>query len=327
MKKIYPAKLQLGDEIRVISPSSSMARIGGMDANLVAKKRLEKLGFKVTFGKHIDENDQLSSASIQSRVSDFHHAFQDKNVKAVMTTIGGFNSNELLPYIDWRIVSQNPKLFFGYSDITSLHSAIFTKTGLVTYYSPAYSSFKMDELQDYQTEQWLRAVSDKDDAHEYKLLSNDVYTSDPWYDPTIPRNFLKNEWKIYNDGRAHGTIIGGNIQTYTLQLGTEFFQKVQHPIVFLEEAEEGDYTDFDRLLAQFLQVHQDLEGLVIGRFPNECDMSQEKLLYILDKYPRLKKIPVIYDVDFGHTQPIFTFPLGGQIEFSTEPLFLKVVEK
>ena len=76
-----------------------------------------------------------------------------------------------------------------------------------------------------------------------------------------------------------------------------------------------------------MQVHQDLEGLVIGRFPNECDMSQEKLLYILDKYPRLKKIPVIYDVDFGHTQPIFTFPLGGQIEFSTEPLFLKVVEK
>lgn len=326
MQKIYPKKLQPGDEIRIISPSSSLERVGGMQDNLVARERLENLGFKVTFGVHIYENDQLFSASIASRLADLHDAFADKQVKAVMTTIGGFNANELLPYIDWTLIKNNPKFFFGYSDTTSLHTAIFAKTGLVTYYSPAYSSFKMDELQDFQTNQWLKVVSGPEGGN-YDLATNDVFTSDPWYDTSIPRNFLPNKWEVYNDGRASGTIIGGNIQTYHLLFGTPYFKKVMQPIAFLEEAEEGDAYEFDRLLAQFLQVNPDIRGLVIGRFPKECEMTPDLLLYILDKYPLLKQIPVIYDVDFGHTQPIFTFPLGGEVEMDTQSLCLEIHEK
>lgn len=327
MKKIYPQKLQSGDEIRVISPSSSLEKVGGMQANLIAKERLERLGFKVTFGDHIYENDQLFSASTAARVADLHDAFRDKQVKAVMTTIGGFNANELLPYIDWSLIKNNPKFFFGYSDTTSLHTAIFAKTGLVTYYSPAYSSFKMDALQDFQTRQWLKAVSDRQEGARYDLEANDVFTSDPWYDASIPRNFLPNKWQVYNEGRATGTIIGGNIQTYHLLFGTPYFRKIAQPIGFLEEAEEGDAYEFDRLLAQFLQVNPDVKGLVIGRFPKECRMTHDLLLYILDKYPILKQIPVIYDVDFGHTQPIFTFPLGGEVAMDTKTLQITVYEK
>lgn len=327
MKKIYPQKLQSGDEIRVISPSSSLERVGGMQDNLIAKERLEHLGFKVTFGEHIYENDQLFSASISSRLADLHDAFRDKQVKAIMTTIGGFNANELLPYIDWTLIKNNPKFFFGYSDITSLHTAIFAKTGLVTYYSPAYSSFKMDALQDFQTNQWLKAVSDQSQDAQYDLVANDVFTSDPWYDESISRNFLPNKWQVYNEGHAAGTIIGGNIQTYHLLFGTPYFRKIAQPIGFLEEAEEGDAYEFDRLLAQFLQVNPDVKGLVIGRFPKECGMTHDLLLYILDKYPILKKIPVIYDVDFGHTQPIFTFPLGGEATIDTQALRITVYEE
>ncbi|WP_442773587.1 S66 family peptidase [Lactococcus hircilactis] len=323
MQEIYPVKLQKGDEIRVISPSSSMARVGGFEDNRIAKERLEALGFTVTFGAHIDENDRLFSASIASRVADFHDAFADKNVKAVMTTIGGFNCNELLPYIDWQLVQEHPKFFFGYSDTTSLHNAIFAKTGLVTYYSPAYSSFKMNELQEFQTKEWLKAVSG---TTSYDLSANDVYTSDSWFDPTLPRHPLKNEWKVYHHGKAEGTIIGGNIQTYGLQAGTEYLRKINAPIAFLEEAEEGEYTEFDRLLAQFLQINTDLKGLVLGRFPKESEMSEEMLRFILDKYPILQEIPVIYDVDFGHTQPIFTFPLGGEVSVDTATLSLKILK-
>ena len=327
MNKIYPEKLQSGDEIRVISPSSSLERVGGMQDNLIAKERLEHLGFKVTFGDHIYENDQLFSATIASRLADLHDAFRDKKVKAIMTTIGGFNANELLPYIDWTLIKNNPKFFFGYSDITSLHTAIFAKTGLVTYYSPTYSSFKMDALQDFQTTQWLKTVSGQQKDNQYSLVANDVFTSDPWYDTSIPRNFLPNKWQVYNEGRATGTIIGGNIQTYHLLFGTPYFRKIGQPIGFLEEAEEGDAYEFDRLLAQFLQVNPDIKGLVIGRFPKECSMTHDLLVYILNKYPILRQIPVIYDVDFGHTQPIFTFPLGGEIEIDTQTLRLRVYEK
>lgn len=181
MQKIYPEKLKKGDEIRVISPSSSLTRTGKFEDKLKARERLERLGFMVSFGAHILENDLLESSSIASRLEDFHAAFADKSVKAVLCTIGGFDANELLPYIDWEIVRANPKIFCGFSDITVLHQAIFAKTGLVTYYGPGYIAFLMDELQDFQTAEWLKAVAGDEPYH---LAASEVYTSDAWYDPT-----------------------------------------------------------------------------------------------------------------------------------------------
>lgn len=103
MVKIIPKKLKAGDEIRVISPSFSMERIGGFNENLVAKQRLEHLNFKVTFGEHINENDCFFSSDIENRVADLHDAFLDSNVKAVLTTVGGWNANELLPLLTGKL--------------------------------------------------------------------------------------------------------------------------------------------------------------------------------------------------------------------------------
>lgn len=305
-------KLKKGDEIRIISPSASIERVGGFEENLIAKKRLENLGFRVTFGKHILENDEFYSSSVSSRVSDFHDAFSDKNVKAIMTTIGGFNSNELLTHIDWDIVRSNPKMFFGYSDTTSLHNAIRAVAHQITYYGPCYSSFKMDELQEYQTTEWLRAALND----SFDLEPSDVWTSDLWFDKSLPRHPLTNKWKVYTLGEATGISTGGNIQTYCLQAGTRFFPETQNPIVFIEQAEGGSPLEFSRELAQILQIHNDIKALVVGRFPTVNAMTDEKLQSVLDKFPILKKIPVIYDLDFGHTQPIFTVPLGQSIKVS-----------
>jgi len=305
-------KLKKGDEIRIISPSASIERVGGFEDNLIAKKRLENLGFRVTFGKHILENDEFYSSSVSSRVSDFHDAFSDKNVKAIMTTIGGFNSNELLTHIDWDIVRSNQKMFFGYSDTTSLHNAIRAMTHQITYYGPCYSSFKMDELQEYQTTEWLRAALN----NSFDLEPSDVWISDLWFDKSLPRHPLTNKWKVYTLGEATGISTGGNIQTYCLQAGTRFFPETQNPIVFIEQAEGGSPLEFSRELAQIVQIHNDIKALVIGRFPTVNAMNDEKLQSVLDKFPILKKIPVIYDLDFGHTQPIFTVPLGQSIKVS-----------
>lgn len=320
MDKIFASKLKYGDEIRVISPSSSIERVGGFEDNIISKIRLEDLGFKVTFGRHILENDRLYSSSINSRLSDIHEAFSDENVKAILTTIGGLNCNELLPYIDWNLIKQNPKMFIGYSDTTSLHNAIRAKTGLVTYYGPSYSSFKMDELQEFQTQSWIKAMKNKN----YTLEPSDLWTSDLWFDKSITRSPKKTKWKIYNHGEVKGVITGGNIQTYNLQAGTKFLPEVESPILFLELSEGGIPLEFSRYLAQILEIHTDVFGLVIGRFPTDTEISEEILYYILDKFPILKTIPVIYDVDFGHTQPIFTFPLGGIAEISTDPMVIQI---
>lgn len=136
-------RLKIGDHIRVVSPSSSIERIGGFEANVAAKEKLEALGFRLSFSEHYFENDIFDSAPIASRVEDLEAAFADETVDAILTTIGGFNCNELLPYLDFDLIAQNPKIFCGYSDTTALLNAIYAETGMQTYMGPAYSSFKI----------------------------------------------------------------------------------------------------------------------------------------------------------------------------------------
>ena len=313
-------KLKKGDHIRVVSPSSSIEHIGGFDANVRAKEKLEELGFDVSFSSNYFEHDLFDSASIASRVEDLHEAFLDSSVDAVLATIGGFNCNELLPYLDYDLIAQNPKIFCGYSDTTALLNAIYAKTGMQTYMGPSYSSFKMKESQEYQSQSWLKAVTQDD----YDLVPSKEWSSDPWYDPTKPRHFMPTEWKVYNAGSASGTIIGGNLSTFALLRGTPYAPQAENYILFVEEAEGYPPEHFLRELAALLQAYPNPQAVIIGRFPKECEMTEEILLAILDKHPLLKTIPVLYDLDFAHTQPLFTITIGAQATLDTDEMVIHV---
>ena len=313
-------KLKKGDHIRVVSTSSSIQSIGGFDANVRAKEKLEELSFNVSFSSNYFEHDLFDSASIASRVEDLHEAFLDPSVDAILATIGGFNCNELLPYLNYDLIAQNPKIICGYSDTTALLNAIYAKTGIQTYMGPSYSSFKMKEGQEYQSQSWLKAVTQDD----YDLVPSKEWSSDPWYDPTQPRHFMPTEWKVYNAGKASGTIIGGNLSTFSLLRGTPYAPQAENYILFLEEAEEDDYIEFARHLAALLQSYPKPQAVIIGRFPKECEMTEEILLAILDKHPLLKNIPVLYDLDFAHTQPLFTITIGAQATLDTDEMVIHV---
>ena len=112
--KIVPEKLKMGDEIRIIAPSRSM-RVLKEDVIKLATERLERLGLKVTFGKNVMKykDEYFKCATIEERIEDLHEAFKDKNVKAVMTVIGGYNVNQILDYIDYKLIQENPKKFVG----------------------------------------------------------------------------------------------------------------------------------------------------------------------------------------------------------------------
>ena len=80
-------------------------------------------------------------------------------------------------------------------------------------------------------------------------------------------------------------------------------------------------------MAALLQAYPHPKALLIGRFPKECRMTEELLLYILDKYPVLKQIPVMYDLDFAHTQPLFTITIGAKVTVDTEEMSITMDEK
>ena len=183
MKKLSP-----NSHIRVLSPSDSIARLGGFEAYLSAKETLENLGFRVSFSEHYLESDMLSSSSIKSRVADLHAAFDDDSVDAILATIGGFNSNELLPYIDYDLIAKRPKIICGYSDSTAFLNAIFAKTGNLTYMGPSYSSFKMKEGQDYQIKAWLNAMT----KSAYDLVPSQEWFKRPLVLPNTTTPFYTN---------------------------------------------------------------------------------------------------------------------------------------
>jgi muramoyltetrapeptide carboxypeptidase LdcA involved in peptidoglycan recycling len=113
-------KLRHGDTIRVVAPALSRKFVTEHDHSTLIEARFVALGLRLTFGDHVDERDDFDSSSVASRVADWHAAFADPGVAGILSVIGGANSNELLPYLDWDLIAANPKILCGYSDITAV---------------------------------------------------------------------------------------------------------------------------------------------------------------------------------------------------------------
>ena len=130
MTNIIPQKLKKGDKVMIVAPARGLKLIG-QDVRKIALDRLNSLGLEVVFAPNTtDENwDYMGSTSVEKRVADIHEAFKDKSGKAIFTVIGGFNSNQMLKYLDYDLIKQNPKIFCGFSDITAISNAIKEKTG------------------------------------------------------------------------------------------------------------------------------------------------------------------------------------------------------
>jgi len=313
MDKIFPDKLKPGDEVRVIAPARSLAIISKENQD-IANKRLEDLGLKLSFSKHVNENDDFASSSIESRIEDLHEAFSDKNVKAVFTVIGGFNSNQLLRYIDWELIWGNPKILCGYSDITALNNAIFAKTGLVTYSAPQYSTFGQKLYFDYTLDYFKKCLMADE---SFNIKPSESWSDDHWYKDQDNRKLIPNEgWLIINEGNAGGTILGANLCTFNLLQGTEYMPSLKKSVLFLEDDHTSKAYDFDRNLQSLIHLPEfpKVKGLVIGRFQKASEMANEKLIQIIKTKKELNVLPVVSGVDFGHTDPKITFPIGGEVE-------------
>lgn len=318
MNKIVPEKLKIGDEIRVIAPSGSM-KILKEDTINIAKSRLEDLGFKVSFGNNVMNsiNDNFKCASIEDRVSDLHDAFSNKNVKAILTVIGGYNVNQILDEIDYELIKNNPKILCGFSDITALTNAIYAKTGLVTYSGVHFSSFGMKYGFEYSLE-YFKKIFLKNDWIEIK--SSKEWSNDSWFSNQEDRIFERNEgMQIISEGKAEGKIIGGNLCTLNLLQGTEYMPNIDNSILFIEDdglVGKEFVKEFDRDLQSLLHTIKrgKIKGIVIGRAEKVSEMNYSKWVNILETKKQLENIPIIINANFGHTTPIFTFPIGGFAE-------------
>lgn len=310
---IFPPKPRPGDTVRVIAPScskKSMPWLSGETAE-IAQKRFEDVGLRVTFSTHSGENDILDSSAIESRIEDLHDAFMDPDVQLIICVRGGFSSNQLLKYMDFDLIKKHPKILCGFSDITCLSNAIYAKTGLVGYSSPNYNTFGCKKGFEYSLDYFRKCIF----SHAPFIIDPSTeWSNDHWGDDQEKREFLKNDgYWILQEGAVEGRLMGGNLCTLNLLHGTDWMPDISESLLFLEDDYESHPATFDRDLQSL--IHQpgftDIRGLVIGRFEKKTSMTREKLSRIISTKKELKNLPVIANADFGHTQPSFTFPIGG----------------
>lgn len=318
MKKIIPAKLRKKDSIMVIAPSRSLSIISEENINQ-AKKTIEKMGYNVLIAKNAYKNNETyNCASIEDRIDDLHMAFKDKNINCILTAIGGYNSNQILNYIDYDLIRNNPKIICGFSDITALLNAIYAKTGLITYYGPHFSTFGMKKGLEYTQKNFIKCLTNE----QFNINCAEEYSDDAWYLNQNDRKFISNDGiKVINYGKASGTILGGNLDTFNLLIGTDYMPKDEKIILFIEDdALSGEHfiNDFDRDLESLLQTNmlKKIKGIVVGRAQLACEMNDKKWIELFSNKKQLKNVPIVFNADFGHTTPIFTFPIGGTCEMN-----------
>ncbi|AQZ62659.1 Muramoyltetrapeptide carboxypeptidase [[Actinomadura] parvosata subsp. kistnae] len=312
----FPTKLTRGDVVRVVAPARSRAMVTEHDHTAVIETRFAELGLTLTYGRHVDERDAFDSSSVASRLADLHDAFADPSVAAIITVIGGYNSNELLPYLDWDLIRANPKILCGYSDISALQNAILARTGLVTYSGPHWATFGMRD----HFEQTLRWFTDVMFGSEPVTLSPaDTWSDDLWFLDQDKRELFRNEgWWRLRPGAAEGRIVGGNLSTLSLLQGTPYMPSLDGAILVLEDDLESHPATFARNLTSLLQLPDaaGVRGLVIGRFQRATHMTRPLLEQIIATQPVLEGLPVLAGVDVGHTYPLATIPIGGLAELS-----------
>lgn len=313
---LRPVRLRPGDTIGIVSPASPVAAYCPRRFRRGVEE-LEKKGFRVRVGEHALAATGHTAGGIGQRLADLHAMFADPEVKAVLCTIGGFNSHQLLEDLDFDLIRSNPKIFMGYSDITALHAGIWGRTGLTTFLGPALlPQFGESGGVHPYTWHWTeRILMTPEPAGEVEPSRQVIHEVLRWEteDDRPRRQEPTPGPRTLRPGVAEGPILAGNMGTLLLLAGTPYWPGVDGVLLCLEEDEDETPASIDRFLTQFRQmgVYERISGLIFGRFRQEVGFSEEDPLdAIVEQATRGYSFPIALDFDFGHTDPMFPLPLG-----------------
>lgn len=314
-----PPRLKSNDRIAFYSPSAP-ATAFAPQRTARAIDFLTNHGFQLLPGILSGQRQGYRSGSIDERVSELNMLIRNPDVRCIMATIGGANSNSLLPYIDYQALRADPKIFIGYSDVTAILLAIHRCCDLVTFYGPALvASFgEYSPLVDYTYTAFATLLADRSIHPPYTYPIPPVWTDQfiEWETQTIPKNTQPNQWLTIQPGQAQGRLIGGNLNTITGLWGSRFMPVIEEGDILFVEDSLKDAATVERLFS-FLKVNgifDKIGGLILGKHELFNDQATGwKPHDLLIEVLRNPTLPILADFDCCHTHPMLTLPLGVKI--------------
>jgi len=329
---LLASPLKLGDTIGFFSASSPVTATAPHRFER-AKAFLHNKGFNLKAGQLTGKTDFYRSGSIQARAEELNQLIRDPAVRCIMSTIGGMNSNAILPYLDYEALKADPKIIIGYSDITAVLLGIYAQTGLITFYGPAlvasfgefpplvnttYASF-VDILINPQAEGYRYTLPEQ---WSDERLNWDNVT------PVRPKALYDNHCRFLGKGQVTGRVIGGNLNTLSGIWGSPYMPAINNGDILFIEDSLHDIATVERSFAMLKLngIFERVSAIVLGKhegFDNNNSGRQpiDVLLEVLDG----QSLPIIDGFDCCHTHPMLTLPLGCQLALDFDNQHVTIV--
>lgn len=324
-------KLKKGDAIGIFSPSTPITAYTPKRFER-GVKYLEDKGLKIIKGRLTGKSDFYRSGSIKERSEELNKLIRNPEVQCIMSTIGGMNSNSLLPYIDYDAFKENPKPIIGYSDVTAILLGIYSKTGVSTYYGPALvASFGEFEPYVDLTYKYFEDILIDEVSYPYKIKNPEFWTDEfiDWEKQNREKNRVKNNLITVYEGKVQGRLIGGNLNTMMGIWNTEYMPEIKEgDILFIEDSLK-DCADIERSfsLLKLSGVFDKISGIILGKHElfKDCNTGRKPYEILLEVLGD-KKIPFLAEFDCCHTHPMITLPIGGKVELDATNKSVSIIE-
>lgn len=343
MKK--PKHLSPGDTVAIVSLSSgTLGESWAIHRFYIAKERLEKdYGLTVKVMPNALKGRDYLYHHPEARAADLMQAFRDTEVKAIFNAIGGDDTIRLLPYIDFDVISQNPKIFTGFSDTTTNHMMMY-KAGLISYYGAAI----LTNFSEYV----------KINDYTAAMIQNTLFTPQPTLDiPSAPYWYDDEDEKIWWDeknihtlkpyhpeeigyevlqgeGTVEGPLLGGCVDVFIELLGTCLWPDQEEwagKILFLETSEEDMSCDLLTWILRNLAaqgIFDVINGILVGKPARRSKYEPYKEVYrkVVGFEAGHPELPILYNVNFGHAEPIGVLPIGVRCRLDADRKRLTLLE-
>jgi len=292
MPPTKPRMLRRGDLIGLITPASPLADPSRLDRGI---RYLESLGYHVLPAANLNHMRGYLAGTDEERAADLNMMFERKDVKAIFCVRGGYGTPRLLSLLNYRMISRNPKIFVGYSDVTALQLALWKKCQLVTFHGPMVGVDFGEEINPFAEEWFWKTVTSPAPAGKLPVDEHAAMTLRP--------------------GKGRGRLLGGNLSLVASVFGTRYAPDFTSSVLFLEDTDEENYR-IDRLMTQLhhAAILDKVSALLLGQFTNSEPADPSKptltLAEVLEDAASWSGAPILANLPFGHIPQKVTLPLG-----------------
>ena len=323
--------LRPGDGIGYFSPSSPATHFAPKRTER-ARAFLASKGFELVAGSLTGQADHYRSGSIQARVDELNTLIRNPDVRCIMSTIGGSNSNALLPYLDYDALRADPKIIIGFSDATAILLGIHQMTGLVTFYGPALvTSFgEFPPQVDFTFDAFsAMLMTEHADTHVYRLPEQWTDEMIPWEEQDRPKTTQPNTVEFLGEGTVSGRLIGGNLNTMWSIWGSPYMPTIREGDVLLIEDSLKTIATVERLFA-FLKLNgifERVSAVILGKHEKFDDSDTGRTpIDVLREVLNGQQIPIVNGFDCCHTHPMVTVPIGVRVTVDFDREQVEVIE-